>query len=280
MTRSWSLMAVGAGWWRRQGPRRRAGLGVVSAACGAALVVAAWYVALACVQRVRAHPYFAVAEIDIEGNRRLSRQDILEWVGLRRGMSLWDVSPSALQARLERHPWIRAASVERAFPQRVVIAVGERAPVAILRLDRLNYVDSAGRILGPLRHDDAPDFPVITGLEHDAGLRGFAPLGIHRALQLLRWCQRLSCFAISEIHVDQHRGITIFPLRMAVAVVLGWGGWREKLARAARVLAAWKGQVGRLAAVDVSFRHMVVVRLRDVERHPAAVRASKRGLRV
>jgi hypothetical protein len=46
------------------------------------------------------------------------------------------------------------------------------------------------------------------------------------------------------------------------------------------VFAAWEGQVERLAAVDVSFRDVVVVKLRVEERHPAAVRAPKRGMRV
>ena len=90
----------------------------------------------------------------------------------------------------------------------------------------------------------------------------------------------MRCFdAISEVHVDPEKGITVFPLRTAVAVVLGWGGWREKLARSARVFAAWDGQVERLEQVDVSFRRTVVVKLRE-ENHPTAVRSRRKGLRV
>jgi hypothetical protein len=157
--------------------------------------------------------------------------------------------------------------------------VEERRPVAIVRLQELNYVDRGGRILGALRQGDSPDFPLITGLEN-AALADFVPVGVHRALRFLRLCERTgSCFdAVSEVHVDRNRGLTIFPLRTPVTVVLGWGGWRDKLARSARVLAAWEGQVGRLTAVDVSFRDLVVVKVHE-ERRPGAVR-SKKGVRV
>ena len=80
------------------------------------------------------------------------------------------------------------------------------------------------------------------------------------------------------MRVDRNRGLTVFPLRTAVSVVLGWGGWREKLVRSARVLAAWEGQVSRVAAVDVSFRGLAVVKLHE-EHRPPAVR-SKKGVRV
>ena len=74
-------------------------------------------------------------------------------------------------------------------------------------------------------------------------------IGMHRALQLVRWCERLNSLdAVSEIHVDRRRGVTVFPRRTAVAVVLGWGSWREKLpALGARLrsLGRTGGSVGR-----------------------------------
>src|SRR5207253_2665587 len=120
--------------------------------------------------------------------------------------------------------------------------------------------------------DDSRDFPLITGIE---GTSAFAPTAVHRALQLLRVCERIQCFdALSEVHVDRDRGVTVFPRRTAVAVVLGWGGWREKLTRSARVFAVWEGQVGRLAAVDVTLRDLVVVKLHE-EHYPASGRPGK-----
>jgi cell division protein FtsQ len=270
---------------RLQGPRQlsldclyRARRSLFAAVCGISLSASLWYGLPRALHLAEAHRYFALTNIEVNGNRRVTRGEVLQWAGIHAPTSVWDVAPDLVRVRLQNHPWVRHVSVQRQFPHRLTIKIEERRPVAIVRLGELDYVDRSGRILGPLRDGDSPDFPVITGLEA-ARPSGFTPLGVHRALRLLRLCQRLNCFdAISEVHVDRNRGITVFPLRPAAAVVLGWGSWREKLARSARVFAAWKGQVERLAAVDVSFRNIVVVKLR-AER-PAAGRSSKKGLRV
>ena len=272
-------------WLRRQWPRlitfgrKWVGRSTLAAACGVTLAAVVWYGIPAGLRWAKAHPYFAITKLELDGNRRLTRHDVLDWIGVQEGTSIWDAPPTALQMRLESHPWIQRASVQREFPRRVAITMQERRPVAIVRLETLDYVDRAGRVLGPLRDDDSRDFPLITGFEDDAA-RGFAPIGIHRALQLLRRCERLGCFdGVSEVHVSQQRGVTVFPLRTTVAVVLGWGSWREKLARSARVLAAWEGQTARVAAVDVSFRELVVVKL-HAEHRPAARRGPKQAMRV
>jgi len=261
----------------RLGWLRRARARAVAALCGIGLALGLWYAVPPALQAFTTHPYFALTPIEIDGNRRLTRREILDWVGVHDGSSIWYASPGAMRVRLQSHPWIQRVSVQREFPRHVSITVQERRPVAIVRLDGLNYVDRSGRVLGPLRPDDSRDFPLITGLEGPEAEQ-FAAIGMRRGLQLLRLCERLGGFdTISEVHVDRSRGVTLFPQRPAVAVVLGWGEWREKLMRSTRVFAAWTGQVNRLAAVDMTFRDQVVVKLRE-EPRPAG--RAKRGLRV
>lgn len=252
---------------------------ILAAACGVSLAVCLWYGVPPAVVLAKSHRYFALTTIELDGNLRLGRREVLQWAGVNQRTSIWDATPDMVRLRLQSHPWIQRALVQREFPNRLSISVEERRPVAIVRLQDLNYVDRGGRILGPLREGDSPDFPLITGLEN-AALSDFVPVGVHRALRFLRLCERTAngFDAVSEVHVDRNRGLTVFPLRTAVTVVLGWGSWREKLARSARVLAAWEGQAGRLTTVDVSFRDLVVVKVRDQHR-PAAAR-SKRGVRV
>jgi cell division protein FtsQ len=264
--------------WLQKEQLYRTRPGLLAAVCGISLSISLWFGLPRALHVVTTHRYFALRSVEVNGNRRITRGDVLQWAGVKESASIWDVAPDLVSGRLQSHPWVRRVRVERKFPNRLSIEIEERRPVAVVRLHELNYVDRSGRILGPLRDGDSPDFPLITGLE-EAKASGFTPLGVHRALRLLRLCQRLDCFdAISEVYVDQYRGLTVFPVHPAAAVVLGWGGWREKLARSARVFAAWEGQVERLAAVDVSFRDMVVVKLR-AER-PAAGRSAKKALRV
>jgi cell division protein FtsQ len=270
---------------RLWGPRRlpvawlyRARGSLLAAVCGISLAASVWYGLPRVLHLAMGHRYFALTNVEVDGNHRITRGEVLQWAGVNTSTSIWDVAPDLVRLRLQSHPWVRRASVQRELPNRLKIEIQEGRPVAIVRMGGLSYVDRSGHILGPLRDDDSPDFPLITGLE-EAEPSGFSPVGVHRALRLLRLCQRLNCFdAISEVHVDGNQGITVFPLRPAVAVVLGWGSWREKLARSTRVFAAWEGQVERLAVVDVSFRGIVVVKLR-AER-PAAGRSAKKALGV
>jgi cell division protein FtsQ len=265
-----SVVAFGRKWGVRS---------TLAATCGITLAALVWFGIPAGLHWAQAHPYFAITKLEVDGNRRLTRHDVLEWIGVHEGTSVWAATPTDLQMRLEGHPWVAHASVQREFPRRLAIAMRERRPAAIVRFDVLNYVDRAGRVLGPLGDDDSRDFPLITGLEDDSA-HGFVSIGVHRALQFLRRCERHGCFdGVSEVHVSPQRGITVFPQHTPVAVVLGWGGWSEKLARSARVLAAWEGQTARVAAVDVSFREVVVVKLRE-EHRPASRRSPKQAMRV
>jgi cell division protein FtsQ len=254
-------------------------ISVMGALCGVLLATMLWGRVERLARSLKSHPYFTLQMVEVTGNRRLNREEVLQWAGLREGSSIWDASPATVQLRLQSHPWVLYATAQRDFPCRLLIRIAERVPVAIVRFDELDYVDRDGHVLGPLRPDDNRDLPLITGLE-GPDPHGFTAIALHRALQLLRWCARGSCLGtISEVHLDRQRGLTVFPLRTAVAVVLGWGSWHEKLARAARVFAALEGQAGRLVAVDVSFRDLVVVKLQE-ERHLPAVRNPRKGARV
>jgi hypothetical protein len=176
---------------------------------------------------------------------------------------LWDVSLRRMAMRLEAHPWILRANVQRHLPARLVIEVKERQPIAIVRFDELNYVDRRGHVLGPLLPEDSRDLPMITGLEAGTG-RAFAPLALRRTAQLLRSCERRGCLDdMSEVFIDREDGVTMYPNNANVAVHLGWGHWSEKLNRSGRVFAAWEGRLDQLTRIDVSFEEIVVVRTRQ-----------------
>jgi cell division protein FtsQ len=261
-------------------PRSRRLLSAVLLACGVAVAVlavgsggpATW-------AWCKAHPYFAVREVSVTGHARLTRQDVMAWVGVRPGTSVWDAVPGHVAVRLRQHPWVEDAVVERRFPGSVRIKLTERSPVAIVRLEHLYYVDEEGNLLGALRDADSKDFPFITGLEEeDAGK--FAPVALHRAARVLRRCVETGWIdSVSEIHVERRRGVTVFPVHLAVPIVLGWGDWGEKLERAARALAAWEGRETELLQVDASFRDLIIVRLRD-GRDPAEALSASKGIRV
>jgi cell division septal protein FtsQ len=232
------------------------------------------------VTAVHDHPYFAVREVVVGTGRRLAASEVRQLAGIGPGTSIWDVDPRAMEERLVQHPWIRTARVRRHLPHRVVIQIREERPLAIVATDdhdrALYYVGAHGRLFARVGDGDALDFPYLTGLgEADlVGRTGFGPRAVRRALNLLRLVERrpAGLGAVSEVHVDHRRGLTLLPNRPAVPIELGWTGFDTKLERLPVVLAQWSGREAEIVAVSLLFDDQVIVRTRP--QPPAPRRAA------
>jgi len=259
---------------RRRSPRLgaavRATLGAgLPAAAVAVLLFAGWpYLH----EAVRRHPYFAVREVVVREQHRLPADHVRRVAGIEPGMSIWDVDTRAAEARLRAHPWIRAARVRRELPHRVTMQVREQRPVAILAMedDKVEYYVAAhGRIFTRVASEEARDLPYLTGLAAGDLREGesFGPRALRRALALVRLAGRAGAgvAAVSEVHVDRARGLTLMPVRPAVPIELGWTGFEEKLARVPRVMTLWAGRESEIASLDLLFDDEVIVRTRTLK---------------
>lgn len=257
---------------RRRAPERKA---VVSrrglARAGVAVVAvvgvcATWPLVRAALHD---HPYFALREVTVYGQRRLSEARIRQLAGLEPGMSVWSVDTGAAEDRLRAEPWLRSAVVRRDLPHRVAIQVREHRPVAILAPEdakgTLYYVAGHGTIFAAVSASDATDFPYLSGLrvaDLEAG-DALGPRAVRRALALLRAITRgPGIGTVSEVVIDRARGLTLLPVRPAVPIEMGWGGFPAKLERLGPVLKEWKGRETDIAGVSLLFDDEVIVRRR------------------
>jgi cell division protein FtsQ len=268
------LLAVGAAVSRTTGAAdrrerrpwlRRSGRVLLLAAL-IGLLAAGVYAAPRALVAVRDHPYFAVRRLAVRGHRALDRETIIGAANVFTGMSIWRVSPSMVEDNVRALARVREATVWREFPDGVVITVSEREPAAIAVVDDgLHYVARSGRLLGPVRQTDGVDYPFLTGIDGSHLVEPGLTM-VRRAMRLMRACERRRCGGgVSEIHFDSQRGLVLVPRRVPVPVLMGWGGWRKKVDRVERVLAAWEGQESWLASIDVSYRRSVLVKLHEHE---------------
>lgn len=89
---------------------------------------------------------FVVAEVFTEGRSRSSRADIVQILEPYEMQSILLVDTVAVRRQLETLPWIRTASVKRAFPNQLRIELQEHGPVARFwdgRRERLLASDGA-----------------------------------------------------------------------------------------------------------------------------------------
>src|SRR5215510_9247006 len=135
----------------RQAPSRRLVGRVLALGLAVAVLVGAWPFVR---EGVRRHAYFAVQEVVVLGNRRLAPDDLRRAAGIAPGVSIWDVDFRTAEQRLAAEPWLRTVRVRRELPARVVIAVREERPVAIVAISHGASAPKLYYVAGPHRGED------------------------------------------------------------------------------------------------------------------------------
>lgn len=86
--------------------------------------------------------------IFVTGRSETVAADVMMALNVHKDQPLLTFSPAEAKQRLENLPWVREASVQRRFPNTIVVNLTERQPIGFLQKDRqLSLVDASGTIL-------------------------------------------------------------------------------------------------------------------------------------
>lgn len=118
--------------------------------------------------------FFRVSSIEIRGNERYSDETILEAAGLRMGSAMLSVSPGRIESNIvHKLSYADTAQVTLYYPNRVVITVSERYPVAAVFVSGDWWLlDKNCRLLEYGTGEKAADTVVISGLGRINGTIG------------------------------------------------------------------------------------------------------------
>ncbi len=156
---------------------------------------------------------------------------ILKGVGQR---NIWSLSKEEIGRRVQSHPYVREVAVRKAFPDKLVVRIEEREPVAMINLDALYYVDEQGGIFKRLTAYDAKNFPILTGFSRD-DLMAKDPVTIRnlkRTIDLLRHTETGSLSRnISEVHYDAQDGYTLVTRDHGLQFKIGTMAFPEAMQR-------------------------------------------------
>jgi len=204
-------------------------------------------------------PYFAIKDIQIEGNQSIPPKEILKLASCQ-GKSLIALNTQKIEHQLSQHPLVKGAKIERIWPNKIKIIIKERQVVALAYIEnRWWLVDKEGECL-PTTAQERLDLPVITGLvsQNDPHLK--------TALALLNlWAQKHGTFSlqnISEIHVDADLGISVFTLQ-GWQVLIGNSNFAKKLDTLGKVLAYIQKNGKQVKFIDLTDMYRVYAKLRN-----------------
>ena len=104
------------------------------------------------------------SSLEIDGAAHASRPSIEKIFGDDTGASVYLIPLAERRDAIRDVPWVREASVARVWPNRVIVRVKERTPVAFVRMNasRFGLIDVDGVILPPAT--DRFKLPVLSGV--------------------------------------------------------------------------------------------------------------------
>jgi cell division protein FtsQ len=96
-------------------------------------------------------PYFALKEISVAGNERLSSEEILALVDVPLGANTLDIDIAEVEARVSASPWVGTVAVRRKLPAGLAVTVTERQPRWWVGTGRgLFYAEADGAVIAPV----------------------------------------------------------------------------------------------------------------------------------
>jgi len=171
---------------------------------------------------------FNISAIDIQGNRILTNREILDMANVGMDSSIFSLNLIEIQNRLEKNPYIEAASVSREFPNRVNILLSERIPICYLNHNELFLVDADGIILPVPDHPLNTNLPVISGFDNDSldYISGYyvpndAVREIIRVLDATLTSAPQLYSEISEIHYWNNSSFILYTIKNGTPIYLG-----------------------------------------------------------
>jgi len=155
---------------------------------------------------------FSVRVVDLNECEHVTRDEVVGMLGGAASGNIWALSKEEIGKRLQNHPFVREVSVRKAFPDRLIVRVSERKPVAMVNLDSLYYVDGQGLVFKRLTAYDSKDYPILTGFSRK-DLLARDPItmrNLQRTIALLRRAED-GVFSrnLSEVHFDALDGCTL-----------------------------------------------------------------------
>lgn len=108
---------------------------------------------------------FDIKEIEVRGNVRLAKDDIVDLSGVKKGQSLLKISTGEVVDRVHKSPWVRSVRVTRRPPKTIEIEVAERQPFAVIAArGRLYYIDDQGWVIDAVEEGGGSSLPRIVDL--------------------------------------------------------------------------------------------------------------------
>ena len=226
-------------------------------------------------------PYFVIKETSVKGCRELTEKDVMELAAIKPKQTIFSVNIKAMVRRISSNPWVENVAVSREFPNRLIVEIKERTPLASCRIDEDYYLlDKDGVLFKKLTLDDDVDIPVLTGYCRDGRMNTEL---FNKTIVLLKHLKASKSFpainVVSEINASEVSGLSLFTDN-GFCLKLGFDNYEGKLKRLLPVITALNKKNIEQQFLNIDLRDMtkIHVEMRDPLK-PTERKGTKKGFR-
>lgn len=207
-------------------------------------------------------------QIEVNGNRIVSREAVLQQFAQDRNRSVLRVSLDVRRGEIERISWVESASVQRILPNRLRIELTERTPVAFARNGReLALIDAHGVILDRPQGEDM-HFPIVNGVSEDVpkDQREKRMQTYEEFIKDVDLVRAGSSDRVSEIDLSNPKDLRVVMTGLAsandaqaVTIHFGSSEFTGKYKMLVDNFSQWQANAGRVQSIDLQYTRQVVV---------------------
>lgn len=210
----------------------------------------------------------AVDRVAVQGNRRLSIDEVNAITDSVRGQSLLLVDLQQFRARLLDSPWVASVNVRRILPSTIDVRIVEREPVAVSRLGQQLYlVDGTGVIIDEYGPQYAEfDLPIVDGMASSDAAGGPA-IDPARARLVARFLSALAARqelrrSVSQVDVSREKNVAVLLNDDSTLLYLGDDQFVDRLRTYLEIRPTLVERMNEVDYVDLRFGQQVVVKER------------------
>ncbi|MFO7891549.1 MAG: FtsQ-type POTRA domain-containing protein [bacterium] len=209
---------------------------------------------------------FCLQDIEVQGNIYFSKEEILQECGIKKDESIWNLDLKSMNKNLTKNPFLEEIHIYRCFPDKLVISVQEKKPVALLKVNgAFLTLDRNGLVL-PSKIGKMYDLPLISG-----DFKGRIGVGYQAGGKKLKFSLNLLNMIIdlqprlyseiSEIMVKDKDEVWFFTTRYGIPVKAGKDKWIYKINCLTEVMEKLlrNNELNQIKYIDLRYRDQIIV---------------------
>lgn len=216
----------------------------------------------------RESPYFKINRIEIAiiGRVPLTNNTIRELLSIHKGRNMFDVDLKATRNYIvANYPEIREVVINRVLPNKLVLTVKPRKPVAQISMYSGFYlVDVEGVVIPGVRGLALEGLPIINGadprfISTNVGKR-FNYMGLKRALKLLEIIKQMRFSQDHEIHmidITDEKNLSLY-IEGGIEIKIGGEDFGERLEMLNKTFNAGRLDKNQIRYIDLRFGNVVI----------------------